>query len=66
MIKRNVTFEENGHTYEMEEQYGPFDDARTIVGIGLSITGLLIATYGGWRRGAKDLAKSLASLKEVN
>lgn len=64
MIKRDVTFEENGHTYEMEAQAGPFDDARTIVGIGLSIGGLLLATYGGWKRGVKDLATSLMTLKE--
>lgn len=65
MIKRKETFVEDGHTYEMEAQAGPFDDARTIVGIGLSIGGLLLATYGGWKRGAMDLAKSLMTLKEV-
>lgn len=64
MIKRNVTFVEDGKTYEMEAQAGPFDDARTIVGIGLSITGLLLATYGGWKRGVTDLSKSLMSMKE--
>ena len=62
-MKTERHFEDNGTKWSMTTYFNPIK-TKTLVGCGLAVAGVLIATLDGWKSGVCDAVDSLWTLKE--